>query len=265
MRVMVTSIDMSSQQSWRAPAEVRELYLDLTKRCLTSWIYPDGDTYLGAARPFDPQARREGRDWPKQAHTMIGLARLDNLQYCVEDVLARGIPGDLLEAGVWRGGATIFMRAILNAYGVRDRRVWVADSFRGLPAPGGAYLQAGMVDGLHTYAELAVPLEQVQANFARYGLLDKCVCFLPGWFRDTLPTAAVDALAVLRLDADRYESTMEALVHLYPKLARGGYVIVDDYGAFSPCRAAVHEYREAHGITDRMIAIDWSGTYWRRT
>ncbi len=76
----------------------------------------------------DLQWRMEGRDWPLLGHTMIGIKRLDNLQFCVERVLADDVPGDLIETGVWRGGATIFMRAILKAHGVTDRRVWVADS-----------------------------------------------------------------------------------------------------------------------------------------
>jgi O-methyltransferase len=82
------------------------------KRCLTNWIYGDMEEKL-----FDPEVRAEGWDWPPTAHTMIGLKRLDNLQFCVEDVLANQIPGDLIETGVWRGGATIFTRAILKAMG----------------------------------------------------------------------------------------------------------------------------------------------------
>src|SRR5262249_42248392 len=134
-------------------------------------------------------ARVEGRDWPPTAHTMIGLKRLDNLQFCVEDVLTRNVPGDLMETGVWRGGACIFLRALLRAHGVRDRRVWVADSFEGLPAPNAEKYPHDAQDLLHTVPYLAVSLEQVQANFERYGLLDEQVCFLKGWFRDTLPQA----------------------------------------------------------------------------
>lgn len=110
--------------------DVKTLYLDLMKRCLTNFIYRDIG-YLSST--FNPEVREAGQDWPSVAHTMIGLKRLDNLQFCVEDILARGVPGDLIETGVWRGGATIFMRAILKAYSVTDRCVWVADSFAGLP------------------------------------------------------------------------------------------------------------------------------------
>ena len=113
----------------------QNLYLDLMKRCLTNLIYQDHNILHGHQKPFDEHVRTDGRDWPACAHTMVGLKRLDNLQFCVEDVLTRGVPGDLMETGVWRGGATILMRAILKVHGVTDRCVWAADSFEGLPPP----------------------------------------------------------------------------------------------------------------------------------
>ncbi len=237
------------------PEGAGHLYLDLMKRCLTNSIY---DT-------CDEQTRAEGCDWPRDAHTMIGLKRLDNLQFCVEDVLDRGIPGDFIETGVWRGGATIFMRAILKVRGVNDRRVWVADSFEGLPPPNPEAYPCDAGDVLHTYKQLAVSLEAVQSNFRRYGLLDDQVRFLKGWFRDSLPGAPIARLAVIRLDGDMYESTMDAFVNLYPKLTVGGYVIVDDYGCIPACRQAVHDFRQARGIADEIRPIDWTGVYWRRS
>ncbi len=190
---------------------------------------------------------------------------MDNLQYWVEQVIKENTPGDLIETGVWRGGASVFMRAILQAYGVKDRCVWVADSFEGLPPPNpDKYPQdAGL--NLNLFSELAVSLEEVQINFARYDLLDEQVQFLKGWFRDTLAAAPVKQLAVIRLDGDLYESTMDGLTHLYPKLAVGGYVIVDDYGAIKACRQAVHDYRQAHNVTDEIHQIDWTGVYWKRS
>ena len=134
----------------------RDLYLDLMKKCLTNWIYGDRESEVitgkkllkritGLANkfgyelikpaPIDRQKRLNGRDWPPTAHTMIGLKRLDNIQYCVEDVLAKNIPGEIIECGVWRGGASIFMRAILKAHGIKDRIVYLADSFQGCPVP----------------------------------------------------------------------------------------------------------------------------------
>jgi O-methyltransferase len=196
-----------------------DLYLDLMARCLTDWIY-DG---------VHERARAEGRDWPARAHTMIGLKRLANIRTCVEAVLDAGIPGDLVETGVWRSGATIFMRAILKARGVTDRTVWLADSFAGLPPPDTDHYPHDQGITLHRFPQSAVSLERVQENFRRYGLLDGQVRFLKGWFRDTLPTAQMERLAVLRLDVDLYESTIQALDSLYDKLSVGGFVIVSDF------------------------------------
>jgi len=195
---------------------------------------------------------------------MIGLKRLDNLEFCIEQVITNGVVGDFIETGVWRGGATIFMRAVLKAYGVTDRCVWVADSFEGLPPPNTGKYPYDAGDRLHEATQLAVSLEQVKANFDRYGLLDNQVRFLKGWFRDTLPAAPIERLAVLRLDGDMYQSTMDALVNLYPKVSQGGYVIVDDYGAIPACRQAVNDYRSANGITEEIRDIDWTGIFWQK-
>jgi O-methyltransferase len=209
--------------------------------------------------------REFGLDWPADAETMVGRRRLDNVARCVADVLEREVPGDLLEAGVWRGGTTILMRGVLAAYGDTSRQVWVADSFVGLPKPDtGTYPADAGLDYYTSDEQLSVGVRQVQANFERYGLLDDRVRFLVGWFKDTLPSAPVEQLAVARLDGDFYESTMDALQALYPKLSVGGYLIVDDYGALEACRRAVDDYRTAHGIDEPMHPVDWTGVYWRR-
>ncbi|HKN48645.1 MAG TPA: TylF/MycF family methyltransferase [Actinomycetota bacterium] len=214
--------------------------------------------------PFDPHAREHGLDRPAEAETMIGLRRLENIRFCVEDVLRRSVPGDLIETGVWRGGACIFMRAVLKAHGVVDRNVWLADSFQGLPKPDARYAQdAG--DLHHTAPELSVSRSQVEDNFRRYGLLDDQVKFLVGWFADTLPGAPIERLAVLRLDGDMYGSTIQALESLYDKLSKGGYVIVDDY-TLKGCRAATDDFRRDRGISDEPIVIDRSGAvYWEKS
>jgi O-methyltransferase len=213
----------------------------------------------------DRAVRAEGRDWPPRAETMIGLRRLDNLQRCAETVIREGVPGDFIETGVWRGGAAIFMRAVLAARGVRDRTVWVADSFQGLPRPNPSAYPADAGLDLFRHPELSVSLDQVKANFARYRLLDERVQFLAGWFEDTLPRAPIERLALLRLDGDLYESTMDALTALYPRLSTGGFVIVDDYD-IAACARAVRDYREANGIRDQIekIADTEYGVFWRR-
>ena len=244
------------------------LYLDLIERCLTNTIYGDGYTGVGlpgVERPFDPSLRETGRDWPRQAHTMIGRARLTNLRELVETAIREGVPGDLIETGVWRGGACILMRAALEAFGDRERRVFVADSFEGLPPPDVETYPADLGDKHHTIEELAVSLDEVKANFAKYGLLDDRVVFLKGWFKDTLRAAPIERLAVLRLDGDMYESTTDALTALYDKVSAGGFVIIDDYGCFDACRRAVHDFRDARGIADTIVDIDGWGVYWRKS
>ncbi|MFF5372885.1 TylF/MycF family methyltransferase [Streptomyces sp. NPDC013187] len=243
-----------------------QLYLDLMKKVLANTIYEDAPVPASwaPAHEYDELNRRLGVDWPSVAHTMIGIRRLENVEHCVKTALADGVPGDFIETGVWRGGTCIFMRAVLKAHGVTDRRVWVADSFQGMPAADASTHAGDRELASDRYNDfMATDLPTVRRNFERYDLLDEQVRFLPGWFRDTLPTAPVDRLAVLRLDSDLYESTMDTLVHLYPKLSPGGFVIVDDYH-IPVCAEAVHDWRAEYGVTDPIQDIDGLGVYWRR-
>lgn len=239
-------------------------YLRLIQDCLTGSLYEDPPLKALGQVAFDANLREYGWDWPSRAHTMIGRKRLENVRSLTESVLGNAIPGDFIETGVWRGGACILMRAVLDAYRVTDRRVWLADSFEGLPPPDSTTYPADQGDIFHTFEELAVGLEQVQENFRKYGLLDDQVVFLKGWFKDTLPSAAVERLALLRLDGDMYESTFVALEHLYPKLSVGGYVIVDDYHVVPACKQAIEDYCMAQGISPRIEEIDGVGVFWRK-
>jgi hypothetical protein len=238
------------------PEQQRGLYLDLMKMSLTDLIYEDD--------PKQIESLADGKEWPNRGMTMIGIKRLDNLHMCMEDVLQRNVPGDFIEAGAWRGGATIFMAAVMKEYGVTDRTVWVADSFEGLPPPNAKDYPQDLGVNLHMHDELAVSIEEVQENFKRFGLLDKDrVKFLKGWFKDTLGQAPIDKIAILRLDGDLYESTMDTLGPLYPKVVSGGYVIVDDR-ALDSAKQAVDDYRKQHGITEELKQIDWTGWYWQK-
>jgi hypothetical protein len=116
------------------------------------------------------------------------------------------------------------------------------------------------------YNHFAVSLEDVQRNFRAFNLLDEQVKFLKGWFKDTLPSAPISKLAILRLDGDYYESTRDSLLNLYDKLSVGGYAIIDDYGedSWTYCRKAVDEFRQQHSIVDPMIRVDSKCYYWQR-
>ncbi len=245
-----------------------DLYLNLLKKTLTNTIYtaePGEESEATFVRGFIDHYIQGS------AVSMLPLARLDNLQFCIDDVLRRGVPGDLIETGVWRGGATIFMRAMLKARAVTDRTVWVADSFEGLPEPDAEKfpIEAETHNGslmTKVYDHFAVDLEAVRSNFRAYGLLDDQVRFLKGWFKDTLPNAPISSLAIMRLDGDYYESTTDALTNLYDKLSVGGYAIIDDYAedAWTHCRQAVDEFRRQRDIDEPMIQVDSKCFYWKR-
>ncbi|SRR5208337_591077 len=253
----------------RAP--VSKLYLNLLKSVLTDTVFeagPDPET-LSPASYVQSLIKHciEGR-----ALTMVPTSRLDNIQACIEDVIRNDIPGDVIEAGVWRGGTAIFMKAVLAAHNSGHRRLWVADSFEGLPVPDAelhpveakAHESKLMQDVYHHFA---VDLDEVKSNFSRFDLFDDSVQFLKGWFKDTLPFARIDHLSVIRLDGDYYESTMDCLINLYDKLSPGGYLVVDDYGQddWTYCRKAVDEFRQANNITDPMIKVDSTCYFWQRT
>ncbi len=264
--------------------DARDLYLDEIRRKLTRYgmheqipsEWPlrrrlllktfNALTAIPARRSAFGQHKRDlGLDWPPEAETMIGMQRLTSLQHCVETVLADDIPGDLIECGVWRGGACILMRAVLEAYGDETRSVWLADSFAGVPRSDPENYKADKGLRLDLFkGVLGVPETEVKANFERYGLLDDRVRFIPGWFKDTLHDAPIDRIAVLRLDGDLYESTIQALDPLYPRLSPGGFCIIDDYHAVKACRQAVTDYREQHGISAEIVEIDGTGVFWRK-
>jgi hypothetical protein len=209
------------------------------------------------------QVRQNFRNICEFSHTMIGRKRLDNLESCLDAIVADDIAGDMIETGAWRGGASIFMRGYLAAHAIVDRTVWVADSFEGLPKPS-LPEDHGFDFSAARMPILAISLSEVQENFRRYGLLDEQVRFLKGWFKDTLPGAPIERIAVARLDGDLYESTRDALDSLYERVVPGGYLIVDDYGDFEPCRRAVDEFRRRGNISSPLQTIDWTGVYWRK-
>ena len=216
-------------------------------------------------KPEVRRANREnGLDWPLAADTMIGLKRLTNLQFAIKTVLDNGIPGDLLEAGVWRGGASIFMQGVLMTYGDTTRQIWVCDSFQGLPPPDVEKHPTDRGDRHHAFRFLAVSKDEVERNFEKYDLLRPNIRFVEGFFEETLPTLPIEQVAVLRLDGDMYGSTMVTLNSLYDAVSPGGFIIIDDYN-LKPCVAAVADFRGQREIRDEIIDIDGCGIYWRKS
>lgn len=267
----------------------KDPYLSLLRRAITASIYPESAWRMvrpdgrkgvsGAlqaafvrflakrgfrlinALPFDAKRREVGLDWPMFGYSMIGHKRLENIEACIRSVVSDGIEGDFVECGVWRGGASIYAKGVLNALGETGRTVWLADSFEGMPAQA----EEDKVDiELSQFTILAVSQEQVEDNFRQFGFLDDRVRFIKGWFSDSLPTCPVGKIALLRLDGDYYSSTMDALNGLYDRVVSGGYILVDDYGAFESCRRAITEFLASRGVDPKIIPVDYSGVYWRK-
>ena len=245
-------------------AELRDAYLGVLKLAVcdlaaTTTVSverePDGSVASHVLDASWIRVRSTGMDWPSQALTMTGLHRLNDLQACVETVVSDGVPGHLIEAGCWRGGSSIVMRATLDTLGARDRSVYVADSFQGFPD--------GDIDDLTPVDYLAVTLDEVKANFARFGL-EEGVEWVPGFFEHSLPPLAPQTWAIARLDGDSYEATDVSLRSLYRGLSVGGYLIVDDYGAVRGCRRAVDEFRDRHGIEEPIEDVDFTCARWRK-
>ena len=270
------------------PQSVGDMYLDLVKRSLTRAL---------VAKKFERQTIWPGRKWlriivhflrrilapmrlelvrlihtdalgylesgdaalnrAEDAESMLGTRQFDHMQRCIDDIIEREVPGDLLEAGVWRGGMTMFMRAALKARGDDIRRVFVVDSFAGLPTPNekidSNWWKAG---------DMSVSLGEVRENFARYNLLDDKVVFIKGFFAESLPHAPINELSILRIDADLYDSTLDVLNVLYEKLSVGGYVVIDDYQNLRECQRAVDEFRTRHGISEELVKIDTRAVHW---
>jgi hypothetical protein len=249
--------------------DCRSLYLDLLEKSLQNAIHGESalemKLKLLLQRLRHPYLTRRGAfGWPVRAQSMIGPHRLRNLRELVERTLQDGVPGDYIETGVWRGGACILMRGVLAAHGVRDRKVILADSFEGLPRPDATRYPADRRDRLFAFEELAVSVDEVRKNFDSYSLLDDQVVFLKGFFRDTLPSLSNHRFALIRLDGDMYESTMDALTNLYDRLSQGGFAVIDDYGALQNCRKSVHDFLDQRGLNVKIHKIDESGVWWQK-
>ena len=239
--------------------DLMKRYVDLLALSLTGALYEDPPLIACGTDVYDENLRLYGADWPSTALTMIGQKRLDNVVQLIRSVIGNKVPGDFVETGVWRGGACIMACGVLKAHRVTDRRVIACDSFAGLPAGNGEKYPHDADSDFHSYTDLAVSLDEVKANFARYGLLDDMVVFVEGWFNESMSRVPSKQIAVLRLDGDMYESTICPLEHLYDRVPEGGWIIVDDYHVVPACKAAVHDFFSGRSLKPVLHEIDGTG------
>lgn len=288
-----------------------EKYLTIIKKSLTGCLdtaQPDNWQFNIASTKAFKKFMTNG-----QVRTLIGLKRLDNIEQSIKHIITNKIEGDIVEAGCWRGGALLYLKACLDIYNHEEtnpRTIWGADLFPESSSLVTSRFKLLQLKGLlkirnilpnHLKQRLAHYVMEAFPNepydkstlskifalansltyikkedlistshhdlleaFKRYDLYDDSISLMPGWFSDTLSHMKknINHIALLRIDADFYQSTMDVLNHLYPKLSENGICIIDDYGGFSDCKRAVDEYRQQHHITAPLISVDGTCYYW---
>lgn len=192
--------------------------------------------------------------WGENRLSMLPWTGIEHLHKCIIETVNKKIPGDFVETGAWRGGACIVAKSVYNEL-KSDTKIFVVDSFEGLPPPDVSKYPDDKNDTHYLDQNMKASLETVQENFRKFGLLDDSVIFIKGWFKDTLPTAPIDKISILRLDGDMYESTIDSIENLYHKLSVGGYCIIDDF--YHPaCRRAIYDFRLANNIKEKIKKVD---------
>lgn len=240
----------------------RDKYLNLLRDSISDALFEIDIDQSG--NKLYPIHILEGQYWPSRAVSMIGIKRLNNIRSLIEDVIKNDVQGDVLEAGVWRGGALIYARGVLDSYN-SYKKVIACDSFEGLPPPDPTKYPLDTGDQLHTIKYLAASLDEVRNNFSRFYLYnEEKVKFVKGFFSESFKKSLpFQNLSILRLDGDMYSSTIETLDALYDKVSPGGYIIIDDY-ALPGCHHATNDFLAKRGIKTPLEIIDWSGRYFKK-
>lgn len=200
--------------------------------------------------------------------TMTSAERISSLVQGVEYVVRNRIPGDMVECGVWRGGSMMAVARTLIRLRSTDRQLFLFDTFEGMPPatdvdrdPSGKLASDLMAasDQQTSTIWARAQLEEVTRNVHSIGYPAGNIHFVRGKVEDTIPGNAPDKIALLRLDTDWYESTRHELIHLFPRLAVGGVLIIDDYGHWAGARKAVDEYIEERQLQILLCRIDDTG------
>ncbi len=200
--------------------------------------------------------------------TAMGRVRIDHLEQALDLVRTENVPGDLVECGTGRGGGAIFLRGYLEAHFMARPTVWVVDAFRGSPrsdtgAPFNDDPELPVPGGGAGFPLLQADLNMVRDGFARFDLLDDRVRFVEGDLDQTLGSAPIEQIALLRIGDDLGPAVGDVLDQLYDKLAVGGVVVIDDY-VDDACRRAVDEFRARRGVPEPLEHVDWAGAWWRK-
>lgn len=204
-----------------------------------------------------------------QPFTMTSPERIVSLIHSVEYVVKAGIPGSIVECGVWRGGSMMAAAKTLLRCGCNDREIYLFDTYEGMPAPSVKDISVTGASASDEFNRRKISedasewclatVEDVERNLLQTGYPPEMLRFVKGKVEDTIPMSSLDTIALLRLDTDWYESTLHELRHLYPRLAPGGILILDDYGHWQGARKATDEFLAENGVTLLLNRIDNTG------
>lgn len=235
------------------------MYIDLLQNSVSGYIYKEFGPYNRSARACvmrdEPMDFEGGNVHMTVGHSMIGFIRLRNIRDCIKEVIKDNIPGDFYELGVWRGGACIFARGVLNALGHPHRTVHVFDAFENIRNYGGKS------------SYLSVSESQVRSNFDKYGLTNNVV-FHKGLFKDTVPqfrSKVAAPVAILRIDGNFYDSYQDALYAFYDKVPVGGFVIFDDIMSHADVMRQWRDFKADQNIPEEPVRLDRHSAFFRKT
>jgi O-methyltransferase len=219
--------------------------------------------YTGLSPEFE---QAYGRSRP---YTMVSKDRQIHQYEAVQYVVKAGIPGAILECGVWLGGSMMMAASALLDVGDRSRDLFLYDTYAGHPKPDAErdidihgkalveeYYKRRSGDGFSDWARVSI--EDVEANMRSTGYPEPKIHLIKGKVENTIPAQSPNTIALLRLDTDWYESTLHALRHLFPRLSAGGVLIIDDYGHMKGAKMAVDQYFDEIGKTYLLTRIDYS-------
>lgn len=205
-----------------------------------------------------------------KAYTLIHVERMYSLYKAVQYVVKKGVPGDFVECGVWKGGASMMMAMTLKKMGDTGRTLYLYDTYAGMAKPTAedkaTMPGARAVDDIWEQNQKGDhnewcygPLDGVKAAMARTGYPADKIVYVKGMVEDTIPKTVPGKIALLRLDTDWYSSTKHEMEHLYPLLVRDGILILDDYGYWAGARKAADEYLASRGEVILLHRDDYSG------
>jgi O-methyltransferase len=198
-----------------------------------------------------------------RSFTMTSIERVYALRESVKYIIRHNVPGSIVECGVWKGGSMMAVaKTLLELETERD--LYLFDTFEGMPPPTAVDVdlygvQADVLLKTNPMTPAIAPFKEVCRNMYSTGYNPTRINLVRGKVEDTLPRAAPREIALLRLDTDWYQSTLHELVHLYPRLIKGGILIIDDYGHFVGSKKAVDEYFQKNGIPIFLNRIDYTG------